>query len=352
MGFSSTPTQSVVINGFGTSVSSNAMTATATGSLIVVGVTNQVTSGNAVSVTDNIGNTYLMALQSPGVSQRNLEYWYCLSATAGVTSVTVNNGATSTNVVGYVQEWAGGASALRAQNSLNNASGTTTPATVTPAVGDVVIGNLGYQAAVASTTQDTGTDGTYTYLTTLIRGTTTMHSAAYKIATSTTATGPSWSLSPSVAAGEGTVAFAPPAGTDATVTVPAAASATASSTAPVVSGVTAITGGTAAAATASAPAPVVSVTSAGAVTAVVATATATSTAPAVGASSPGSINAVVATATAQSMAPTAVGTAVASTVVTAVVATASANAILPLVTATSAPAEPTSTHHRRGTTSG
>lgn len=249
----SAPAQQVQINNFGTAVASSALTATSAGSLIVAIFVNQLASGNATSVTDNIGNTYSLGIGNTGTSQRHIEIWYCLSATAGVTAVTVNNTA-GTNVAGTVLEFTGGASGTRTPAGLANASSTNPPAaTVTPAVGDVVIGALGYLAAVASTRQETLADVSYTALTAVTRGTTTMYAGAWKSATSTTATGPLWTMSPAVTTGAATIAFIPPV---TNVNAPPT-SASGSAPAPTVSGASSVAGGGAASASGSAPAPVV-----------------------------------------------------------------------------------------------
>lgn len=275
----STPTQTATINGFGAAVATT-LTATAAGSLIVVGITSQLATGTSGSVTDNIGNTYSLAISGTGASQRHEEIWYCLSAAAGVTTVTVNN-STSVNVAGYAQEWAGGSPSLRAASGLSNSSSASPPAaTVTPAVGDLVFGVMGYQAAVASTRQETAADGTYTALTGIQRGTTVMVAGAWKIATATTATGPSWTMSPAVSTGEATAAFAPAiAGAGSVTAVPA--TATASAPAPAELTTVTVSGGGAASASLSAPSPIVSgtVPVSGSVTAVAATATGLAPAP-------------------------------------------------------------------------
>lgn len=217
MSFSATPRNQVSINVFGTTAPTT-IPASLAGSLIVVQAQVQLASGNSASVTDNMGNQYSMVpLANPGVSQRHVETWYCLSAVAGVTTVTLNTGSgTSVNVAGSVTEWAGGATALRSQASLNNTSSTTpAAATATPAVGDLVIGQLAYQASVASTQQEHLADAAYTALTRVMRGTTNMWAGAYKIATAATATGPSWTMDAAIGTGELTAVFtqAPPAPT-------------------------------------------------------------------------------------------------------------------------------------------
>lgn len=272
MSFAPTPTQQQPINNFGTAVASGTLTATAAGSLIVVLILNQLASGSATSVTDNIGNTYVLGVSSAGTSQRHLEIWYCLSATAGVTAVTVNNAA-GTNVAGSVQEWAGGASSARTPASLNNASSASPPAaTVTALAGDAVIGGLAYLAAVASTRQETLSDGTYTALTPVTRGTTTMFAGAYKVLSGSATTGPTWTMSPGVSTGEATIAFVPKGAV--TVTAVAAAAAI-DAPIPVITNGVALSGGGPAVVTAAAAAPVVS---AGATVAAIA-ATASAAAP-------------------------------------------------------------------------
>jgi PKD repeat protein len=204
-----TPRNQVSVNAFGTSAPTT-IPATLDGSLIVVQLQVQLTSGTLASVTDNIGNTYTMVpLANPGVSQRHVETWYCLAAAAGVTTVTPNTGSgTSVNIAGGISEWPGGATAMRTQASLNNtASLTPPPATATPAVADLVISQIAYQASVASTQQEHLADGTYTALPRVTRGTTNMWAGAYKVATSTAATGPTWTMDASVGTGELTTVF-------------------------------------------------------------------------------------------------------------------------------------------------
>lgn len=244
MSFGGAPTQQQVINGFGTVVASPALTAVPVGSLVVVEITSQLAAGNSTSVTDDVGNTYTMAaLSTPGTAQRHVEHWYCLATTvAGLTVVSVNNAA-GTNVAGTVTVWAGGASGLRATASALPASSATPAATtVTPAAGDLVLGSLGYLAAVASTRQETLADAAYTALTPVTRGTTTMHASAYQIATSSTATGPSWTMSPAVSTSEVTSAFIPIA-TGSTTVQAVAFTASAAMPAPAVSVTTVVTGG-------------------------------------------------------------------------------------------------------------
>lgn len=203
------PRNQVSVNAFGTTVPTT-IPATLAGSLIVVQVQVQLASGTSQSVTDNVGNTYSMVpLDNPGVSQRHVETWYCLSAAAGVTTVTVNPGTGSgVNVGGGISEWPGGATTLRTQASLANTSSLTPPAaTVTPAAGDLVISQIAYQASVASTQQEHLADNTYTALPRVTRGTTNMWAGAYKVATSNAATGPSWTMDAAVGTGELTAAF-------------------------------------------------------------------------------------------------------------------------------------------------
>lgn len=238
------PAQQQPINGFGTAVASSALTAVPAGSFVLVEVTNQLASGNATSVTDDVGNTYTQVVVSTtGVSQKHLEHWYCPSTTvAGMTVVTVNNAA-GTNVGGNVIVWATGSSGLVSSNALNNASSATPPAaTVVPQSGYLVVGSLAYQAAVASTRQDTLADAAYTALTPITRGTTTMHASAYQIASSTTATGPSWAMSPAVSTAELTSVFAPVASGSTNVQA-VAFTATAAMQAPAVSVTSVVSGG-------------------------------------------------------------------------------------------------------------
>lgn len=262
-GFGTAPVQQQTINVFGGISGSPATittTATLANSLIVVEFTNQLASGNALSVTDNIGNTYQLAIANVGTSQRHVEVWYCLKAAAGVTSITINeSGASSVNIAGTITEWAGGADSIRATNSANNAS-STTPASVTvaPQVGDLVLGDLSYQAAVANTRQETFVTGSFTQLTPVQRGTTVMHNSAYRIATATTAIGPTWTFSPAVSSGAATVAFVPAATTtDATITA-VTATATSDTIVPTVSGTAQVSGSGPAVATASTNAPSIS----------------------------------------------------------------------------------------------
>jgi PKD repeat protein len=196
------------INGFGTAVSGT-ITSTLSGSTIVVSIISQLASGNSSSVTDNIGNTYTLQTSNTAATQRHTEQWTCINATAGVTSVTINNG-TSANVVGSIVEVAvsGGAVTVRqATSSANSSSGSPAAAAVSANTNDIVIGCLGYQAATASTRQDTLADGTYTALTSLIRGTTTMWASAYKVVSSNVTTGPTWTMSPAVSTGESTISL-------------------------------------------------------------------------------------------------------------------------------------------------
>lgn len=338
MAFPSTPTQTGTINNFGTAVASSTLSATASGSLIVVSITSQLASGNSTSVTDNIGNTYTMVpLANPGTSQRHVEIWYCLSATAGVTTVTVNNSA-GTNVGGTVTEWAGGAASLVTQASLNNASsGTPAAAAAAPtATGQLILGGMGYQEAVAGTRQDTLADGTYTAIGTgVVRGTTTVHVDAYKISTGTTSTGPSWTMSPAVTTGEVTAIFAPAVtSTNGNVTA-VAATMTMTGVAPVITATGVTSGGTPSSMSMSANAPAVS--SSPVVQAVTASMTLGATAPSVGASSV--VNATV-NAVAASMALSAgtpqVGATVSATV-NGVTVDLTLTAYAPQVTITAAP---------------
>jgi PKD repeat protein len=212
MAFSSAPRNQAIINGFGTAVASAALPATLAGSLIVVSIESQSPAGTSTpsdSVTDNIGNTYTMIpLTNPGIAQRHVEIWYCLAASAGVTAVTVNTAAASRNVAGVVMEWTGTGTTLRGSASLANTASLQPPAAVVnPTVGDLVVGCMAYQSSVASTQQEHLADATYTELAHQTRGTTNMWSGAYKIATSTAATGPTWSMDASLGTGEVTAAF-------------------------------------------------------------------------------------------------------------------------------------------------
>lgn len=210
----SVPRNQVSVNVFGTTAPVT-IPATLDGSLIVMQVQVQLASGTSASVTDNMGNTYSMVpIANPGVSQRHVETWYCLSAVAGVTTVTLNTGSgTSVNVAGGLSEWAGGATAARASASLNNPSSLSpAAAAATPAIGDLVIGQIAYQASVASTQQEHLADGTYTALPRVTRGTTNMWAGAYKVATAATPTGPSWTMDAAVGTGELTAVFTQAAG--------------------------------------------------------------------------------------------------------------------------------------------
>ncbi len=211
MSFTATPRNEATLNNFAANVASSALPATLANSFIVVAIAPQLASGYSTSVTDNLGNTYQMVPEAnPGVSQRHVEIWYTQSASAGVTTVTVNNAA-SANVSGSVTEWPSSLPVvLRSQASLSNASSLTPPAaTVPPALGALIIGCMAYQATVASTQQEHLVSGAgYTSLTRQTRGTTSMFAAAYLSgATSTAATGPAWTMDASIATGEVTAEF-------------------------------------------------------------------------------------------------------------------------------------------------
>lgn len=206
MSFQATPRQTAQVSAFGTSAPGVFPSGTLAGSLIVVAFTNQLASGDATSVTDDKGNTYAKGIVTAVATQRHEEIWYCLSAVAGVITVTVSDGATSANIAGSVSEWTGGASGVRASAAAANASTVTSPSSplaVQP--GDLVIGALGYQAAVSGTRQDTLQSGS-TLLFAVTR-TTTMQSSAYVIAVSAGSLGPSWAMSPGVATGTASIAF-------------------------------------------------------------------------------------------------------------------------------------------------
>lgn len=75
--------------GGGTSTPTVTIPATLTGSCIVVQI-NDGSAANVTSVTDNVGNTYLVGQAKISSGGENLYVYYCLGATAGVTTVQVN----------------------------------------------------------------------------------------------------------------------------------------------------------------------------------------------------------------------------------------------------------------------
>lgn len=209
MTFTPTPRNEAIINGFGTAVASSALPATLANSFIAVLLGDQLATGVTQSVTDNLGNTYSMVpLTTPGVSQRHVEMWSTQSASAGVTTITVNN-ATSVNVAGSVTEWPSSRPVtLRTQASLANSSSLTpAAATVTPQAGELILGCMAYQSPDSAQHEALASGSTYTALARQTRGTTNMFAAAYKIATGTSATGPAWTMDVAVATGEVTAAF-------------------------------------------------------------------------------------------------------------------------------------------------
>lgn len=211
------PRNTAAFNGFGTDVASAALPATLANSLIVAAFSAQLASGTIPSVTDSAGNSYAMApLTQPGVSQRHGEIWWAQPGPAGITSVTVHNGATSINVAGVAAEFAVDKPVrLRNTASLANTSSATPPAAAAvAALGDLVLGILAYQATVASTQQEHLASGAFTTLNRVTRGTTSMFASAYAIATAAGATGPTWTMDngagtpTAIATGEVTCAFA------------------------------------------------------------------------------------------------------------------------------------------------
>lgn len=107
------------------------ITATLSGSLIVVGAAN-VGGRTVTGVTDNIGNAYTQATGAAGAATAGTlgtDIWYRLSATSGVTSVTVTfSGAAGTfNKDVWVDEVTGfTTAALDVANALNEGSGSAT----------------------------------------------------------------------------------------------------------------------------------------------------------------------------------------------------------------------------------
>lgn len=131
-----------------TTVQVTSITATLTGSLIVVGAAN-VGGRTVTGVTDNIGNTYTQATGAAGASIADTlgtDVWYCLSAASGVTSVTVtfSGGAGTFNKDAWVDEVTGfTTAAFDVAAALNEGSGvanvdTGAAVTTTSATGFVV----------------------------------------------------------------------------------------------------------------------------------------------------------------------------------------------------------------------
>jgi hypothetical protein len=101
--------------------------ATTQGNLVVLNVEIQVRSSSVISITDNVGNTYVAAHNplSYGVAALTLNKWYGVQMTGGATVVTITTSVSSNITQLYVHEYAGGyGSNGKALDTVSTISGT------------------------------------------------------------------------------------------------------------------------------------------------------------------------------------------------------------------------------------
>lgn len=126
--------------GNSTAVSSNTCISTivsSTNNVLIIAVMKNGSSDSVTSVTDNQLNTYVQATSAKRTNIATVDIWYCLNATAGVTTITTNWGiidtVTRSNEVWEISgiitpafDLANNAGATGAANVITGASVTTT----------------------------------------------------------------------------------------------------------------------------------------------------------------------------------------------------------------------------------
>ncbi|PWJ27522.1 PKD domain-containing protein [Branchiibius hedensis] len=179
------------------------------GNLLVASILHQ---GGAIStVTDTASNTW--ATDSNGdtqtinssTSQRRVQHYWCLSALT-TASITVTIAGTAPFVV-ILSEYSHSGGAVTLRSVATAAGSTTTTPAATPsgtAVGDLLVGCMGYAQTTAGTRLDTLGSG-YTELTGTNISTTRL-SGAYRTLTAAGQAGPQWTMT-SGTTGSSSVAF-------------------------------------------------------------------------------------------------------------------------------------------------
>lgn len=185
--------------------------ATAAGNCVIAVVQHQ--SAGVVSLTDSAGQTWqeLCDTQDLGAtSQRRVAIW-CKLNSASITSVTATLDASGATRM-FLYEYSGIAS-VRGASAGGHSTSTSPPSITVSGVqpGDMVLGAIGYNQAVAGTRLDTLVSGQgYSELDSFDNSAAPRMSSAASIRTASGTTGPSWTMTSGTTA-SATAAFAPAA---------------------------------------------------------------------------------------------------------------------------------------------